>query len=109
MPINCPICGDPMLNEFIRGSSTSYINKRCMKRITHDILIREMPTTNDIDFISLKIDHGAQIIWYFYTKSILVNTYYGDIIKDLYIPWFEPDFSDIKKLLSKIKTYMVFS
>ena len=108
LPINCPICNDPLVNDYdniARGRTR--LTKKCYKRIDHRITIRACDTNHDyINFISIPWGDKSVINWYYGTGHVLLNTVEG---VDYHIPWFEPNFSDYKRLKEKLKTYLVFS
>ena len=108
MPVNCPICNGPLINDYqniARGRTR--LTKKCCKQVTHQITIRACDRDNDyIDWVSIPWGHTDVINWYYGSGRLLLNTIKG---QDYHIPWFEPDFSDLKKLKEKLKTYLLFS
>jgi len=44
--------------------------------------------------------------WLFRAKEVRVET---EDKANVYLPWFEPDFSNYNALVDKIKTYILFS
>lgn len=107
MPINCPICGGPMINDYDNvARDLTRLTKTCSKRLDHSIKIRACDRDhNYINWISILWGAGV-INWYYGSGSLLLNTMKG---VDYHIPFFEPDFSDFKKLKEKLKTYLLFS
>ena len=113
MPINCPICGDPLV-DFLSKITAVSIHKSCDKQLNHKLFIK-FTTEDEAEYISLYPSHSFhRIIWY--SKNLVAP--YGErgrgILVDsgrkfAYIPYFEPDFSDYPKLLAKLKTYLLFS
>jgi hypothetical protein len=108
-PSNCPFCGDPLLNEFIKTvEGACYTNKICNKRLDHKIIIRPCLRNDDyVDWICIPYSKDANILWHMGPGSLIIsNTTNGN---RLYLPFFQPDLSNHKKLLNKIKTYILFS
>ena len=108
MPVNCPICGDPLVNNYSDlPKGRERLTKKCSKRLNHNIMIRACDSNHDyIDWISIPWNDTDVINWYYGVGSLLLSTIKG---VDYHIPWFEPDFSDFKRLKEKLKTYLVFS
>jgi hypothetical protein len=108
--INCPICNNVLCNTY----SGNVIHKQCIK-IDHRILVTYIG--NDLDNISYTYyilqNKYKTITWDYVDKDVFVgggtlpfssNTYH-----EIDLPWFDPDFSDIKKLKYNIKTYTILS
>lgn len=111
-PINCPICGDPLLNIFPPAEGIGQpeqITKHCSRRVTHNLAM--ICDGDDVLSVSIGINSTNQLQarWLFNLKEVWIWEGQSSMPPDLRIPWFEPDFSDYKKLLNKIKTYVVFS
>lgn len=110
VPINCPICGGPLLNEFdplAPGSDRTYLTKNCHKRLNHKIEIRACVSNNDyVDWIRIPYKGVGNVIWHMGTEHLLLNTFEG---KDYSLPFFEPDFSRYNKLIKKLSLYLTFS
>lgn len=108
MPSKCPICREPLLNDYqniARGRTR--LTKKCHKFLDHRITIRASDIDHTyINWISIPWGDKSVINWYYGTGRLLLNTIEGI---DYHIPFFEPDFSDFKKLKDKLKTYLVFS
>lgn len=107
MPVHCPVCGDILINDYLDlPNGKSRLTKKCLKRLNHSISFRALNDHENVAWISIPWGRTDVIIWYFYSKTCLLNTI---DCKDYYIPFFEPDFSDYNKLIEKIKTYLTFS
>lgn len=113
MPTNCPICQLPLLNEFDKLTAST---KYCYKKIDHNITFFSMNHCDDvIGSISLKISiHGKlwKIIW----SMPFHNNNCGQIYMSpansfnyMGVPYFEPNFSNLKALINKLKMYIVFT
>lgn len=112
VPIDCPYCGDPFLNEFMDlPGSRSRLTKVCIRRATHTIKIRTCDENHDyIDFIRIPYSSTCNITWYMGTGRLWTDHHDGThIVSGGELPFFLPDLTNIPKLLGKIKTYFVFS
>ncbi len=114
IPINCPICNDILCSEFddhYRIKSTT-IRKICNKKINHNYKLISFDR-DSIYEIELIIPHFKKIkfIWRFINNSLY---YCESPIKKLgslvtYLPFFIPDFSNFPKLISRLKTCLLFN
>ena len=93
---HCPTCN----KELVRKIATPILyTLRCIDHyvctVKEEIVIEEV----------LIVENKAFTFDY---KFKVIN-YFNDLPGVLYkiIPWFEPDFSDIDKLISKLRTYLV--
>ncbi len=122
MPIKCPVCNKIMLKTFTKFKLANSVSPVCKKTCNHN--------DYEISLYSLEDNYWGEVIC---RASILYkNTTFGngtilaiwdfgvlqmsflieeneERAKRLSLPWFEPDLSNPKKLLNKIKTYIVFS
>ncbi len=107
-PDKCPFCGGVLRNDYVRVTPTfSYLNLVCDKRLGHSITIRPCHSNTDyVDWISIPMNPKTNVIWYMGTGSVCINKNDGN---NLYLPFFLPDLSNFRKLLDKVKTYVVFS
>lgn len=106
-PSNCPFCGGILRNDFKEVQSVTYLTKVCDKKIDHSIEIRACVRNNDyVDWICIPLSLEANVLWYLGSGSLIVNRFDG---KDCRLPFFEPNLTDFRKLINKIKTYLVFS
>ncbi len=121
MPIKCPVCNKTMLTIFTKLKLANSVSPVCQKTCNHN--------NYDISLYSLEDDwegiicHASILyknttfgngtilaIWDFsILKMSLLIEENEERAKRLSLPWFEPDLSNPKKLLNKIKTYIVFS
>lgn len=103
---SCPIChlemkpsDKPYKNDFNCKASDDHIY---IHRIKDDQISKIKIVFSDNDnrlFMKVNYDEGFTEVW---TKS---NNDYRTVIQSV----FTPDFSDIERLKSKIKTYLTFS
>lgn len=112
IPVYCPFCGDVLINEY-QGVYT--IIKSCRKRVTHSLELK--CDTNDEKVFQIGIMLPGQPIywafWRLWNKELRVveipSTNEGAKEVVTALPYFEPDLSDYKALIEKIKTYLIFS
>jgi len=130
VPTNCPMCNDPLLNEFHYSfGDISY--KVCNKRVDHKIHIKYHSDTNMVTDMNYTFSNNKTIVsWDFvqnkiyispniivkgrsvgYTTSIMTSSMVPHILLTCktQIPWFEPDITNFPKLLKKLRTYICFS
>ena len=104
-----------MINNFGIEDRVKYMGqnptKHCSLKIDHKIsfiLSKDSETVKSLS-LSLDINRKTQVSWMFDTKEIWIIDVSPDTEKGIVtIPWFDPDFSDYKKLINKIKTYVLF-
>ncbi len=109
VPVNCPICGDPLLNYF--GSDpygAAFIQKSCDKRLSHKLFIVVVEEQVHSINVPLPYKLGWQATWLLKSQELWI-VHPEDNGSPVILPYFEPDLTDFPKLLQKIQTYMVFS
>lgn len=117
IPSNCPICRYSLYNEYriisLPGVKRriEHLQKTCTKSPSHrlifnsasydDDLLEEIilhfPEKSDITQISWSFSHGVTLV-----SKKMSNSHSC-------LPLWEPDLSNLPKLLSKIKKYLIFS
>lgn len=108
LPVRCPFCNDVMLTTF---SGDFIIVKVCEKRITHYIEFRADTETNDIDRIIIRISRvPLRYANWNYSDNEGIS-FWVDTRNEspTFLPFFEPDLRNFSALISKIKTYILFS
>jgi hypothetical protein len=115
LPAKCPICQGVMLIEF---NGARVIIKSCRKNITHSIVFVAEETTGEVIELELLIGVNPEILaeWVFLKEESLTIVLSppapivpGPLAKRIALPFFQPDFTDYRKLIDKLKTYLVFS
>ena len=117
IPINCPICGDILLNEYDKSvaaitgdrKSLMHLVKSCSKRLNHSYFIT-LNSNEELFILQLSTRFGT-FYWNFENKkawavSTIQPSKGKQTVTDL--PWFDPDIADSKKFLNKLKTYIIF-
>lgn len=107
LPIRCPICSDIMLTDF-RG--TSLTGKSCKSHLYHQANFTADANDN-VFSIKLRISNNPQlwVTWDYFMNIVHINPVELPKATGLVLPFFEPDFDDYRKLVDKLKTYIVFS
>lgn len=109
-PIKCPVCGDPMLNTFPPAEDlNNRVTKSCTLRLDHKITI--LAEGDEVSQMSIDLGNGLEAIFLFLMGKIWIQPTKASK-KDknfVVLPMFEPDLSNYKKLVDKVKTYLVFS
>lgn len=115
IPVACPKCNGPLVSTF-HGKNDEYQFKACTTKADHSFKCTVSKDNDYVDSItfSLSMNPLVRVSWDFNKKDLKVaKGTIVDIVKSneepLTIPWFDPDLSDIRQLLNKIKTYVVFS
>jgi hypothetical protein len=102
IPIDCPFCCEPLINIFRGG----YIVKNCSKKTDHYLsCIIENESVISI-CITLDIRRHHFVYWYPEERTVEVLT---DSSITTTLPYFEPDLSNYKHLVDKVKLYLLYS
>ena len=111
MPIKCPVCHGPLLNNYMYLPDTEQLYKKCNKNINHDITFYGYwdgaDKDDNVSIMEIRNKGKSIIQWHFTYEEKRITVFTTD--KRCQLPYFEPDFSNYKKLLNKIKTYIIFS
>lgn len=105
---HCPICHNVFVNDKIYSyhfKQTIHI-KKCYSKLNHTLVITY--DDNDIQemlraavVMERGYNNSIYCSWSFVNKTITINN-----MKLHDTCWFEPDFTNYKKLLNKVKTYI---
>lgn len=109
-PTHCPVCGDAMVNTFPPAEDLSErVTKSCTRRLSHKITI--LADGDEVSQMSIDLGNGLEAIFMFLMDKIWIQPSFGSKKKTDFVilPFFEPDLSDYKKLVDKVRTYLVFS
>jgi len=109
-PTKCPICKQPLINEFgLRIGSVEDLDKICRRSLIHSFNCHTSFSHGEerVDKMkfSLLEEGGEKIIIFYPTVKRLVA---GDRITQIILPYFEPNLP-FKELLDKVNLYLVFS
>lgn len=125
-PTDCPFCKKPLLNIYQPiPKSSNALHKFCKISIDHKIQYIHAPDNKYVDvlrvwlditdnsIINWDMDSHIVHVWWPDKESIKKHWKTGKLFKIqgqiLPLPWFEPDLSDHKSLIDKVKTYIIFS
>lgn len=114
----CPICNNPMVTSF--GDSKvpgikqikSISIQECIKYLSHKISIYSISSTQEIYKIELMINTNPMqyVVWaYTYMECWIFSEKEDGTFTKTILPFFDPDLSNYKKLIEKVKTYLIFS
>lgn len=112
MPANCPICQEPLFNDFKDKPSRHAFGwqKTCSKKLDHFFYCAaKTQDDTEVYFISTSFGSNRQIVanWILPTQDLVIT---GKISGNrIPVPWVEPDFSNYRNLVKKLKTCLVFS
>lgn len=112
MPKTCPICGSPVMNKFKETYDKNgfALEKTCDKKLDHILFCSsKRADENEVYVLSLTLRTEDEFSVSWYPREGLVWVANNKITGRVKLPYFEPDFSNLRKLIKKIKTYMVFS
>jgi hypothetical protein len=107
-PSHCPVCKDPLLNEFSSDiTKKEYFHKKCIKRPSHTFVCNDIEgngATHIIFHVDGKIiafldDEGVQ--------ELAVTSLPGG--SRISLPFFEPDLNNFHALLDKVKLCLTFA
>lgn len=95
--INCPVCHSNLISDAYNTIKNSYCRVCYFKVIYVNSKLRS---------ISFYINDNDRLIFSFNTKSVFI---YSDnpFKRNINIPWFKPDLSDIQSTILKAKTYLL--
>jgi hypothetical protein len=110
----CPFCNSPLLNE---DTSIKFVKnlwrKSCLFKLDHKFIEICKQSDDKVYLIQIKIENNLTAYWFFDSKKVAVVDCNISLLpqrnKLKEIPWFEPDLSDYKHLVLKIKKYLLFS
>lgn len=108
-PYRCPKCGGPLLNQ----AMITHWAMKCVKHLTHYIVIYTPSTSDQIDMITIAVIMGTSMMdrvyasWDFPGQVLTISN--GYLESNQVIPFFEPNLSEYDKLIQKMRTYLTFS
>jgi len=116
MPSLCPICKDPLVNDFSWKPKMYDIDKACTKRLTHKLYIRGFCEDSNgnkdriVSILLLDTSNNSEIYWS-YNNHVSILKWQGKFMSEnpIILPFFEPNFSNLKSLYTKLKLCITFS
>lgn len=118
IPKKCPKCGDPLLVEHMTEIRYHLWRGMCARRLDHKFSVFYYMNVaaefiDKVDYMSIRVFNNINVTWDFIHKRIAIgkeNIALKNYLNSTqYIPYFEPDLSNYDKLVSKLKTYVIFS
>lgn len=108
-PTQCPCCSRNLLNENMPTVGLAYWRKSCYWMPNHKIIIHTIPGNDDaVHRITIRVREGLMISWDLKEQTCWLSKSM-DLEWNQMLPFFEPDLSDYKKLMNRIKIYILFS
>lgn len=99
-----------MLNTFPPAEDlNNRVTKSCTLRLNHKIVM--IVDGEEINQLSIDLGNGLEAIFLLLMKKVWIQPTKGSGRADNFVvlPLFEPDLTNYKKLVEKVKTYLVFS
>ena len=114
--VNCPKCHGVLKHDYAFIGPNEEVLIRTCEQVSHYFKCVSDSQTNELQRVTIRISTSPliKVSWNIEDKKIIVNkgTLQEALSNDggeMQLPFFEPDFSDYNKLISKIKTYLIFS
>lgn len=119
IPTSCPCCHDPLMNTYLETrSGPGNWKKTCANKLNHKFTCLHTDFSEELSMISVEITNKINATWWPLSKTLVVSAV-DAVSQDRFsnkgksnhnfLPYFDPDFSNYKKLIDKLKTYVVFS
>ena len=107
----CPSCNEVLLSEELtRGLSLNLWRKSCEKKINHGFYMDYHIDDDQVYLIRLKINIMNKYVFvYFKLNDKILTIGNRDSRKNISLPYFEPNLSNYKSLVDKLKLYITFS
>ncbi len=108
IPSKCPFCNNIFVKTYYAaGVRKDFSTHQCTKT-SHDIKYYSSDTDSDMaDEIHLIIPEISYVlVWHFVNNDFGLSSHNDNFYP---LQWIDPDFSDRKKLIKKIKTMITFS
>ena len=107
IPIKCPKCNDPLLNQEKFYKFENFWEKSCLKKTSHKFSIIFDDSTNLIK--NYTVGQG-RYMYHFdnINKKIFILNSYSNTKSKNELPYFDGNFYEWDKLILKLKQYTVF-
>jgi hypothetical protein len=109
IPSKCPVCGGNLLNKYFgRDMRNRSLQQSCRAYIGHSFCIVIEEKDNKILYVSLGVKNNL-LAWNFEQKSL--SSYKKkniNIYDEIYMPFFEPDLSNVPQLIKRCKILRTF-
>lgn len=115
LPHFCPKCKEPLVNKEIFSMlfAKDTWKKTCHLKLDHKISCTYNFNTSEVILFHIRLSEHIEVCWDFKQQTIIVvdpaETIKNLLLKTSHIPFFEPNPHKYKELVSKIKTYIIFS
>ena len=116
VPPYCPCCHGVLVNQCSVDPDGRIIIKICEKYTNHRFSCHIITSIygDEVVKASVELDNANLIraYWWFTSKRLAIcklGLTGKKVESQLYLPFFEPDWSDYHKLINKLKVYAIFS
>jgi hypothetical protein len=109
---HCPHCHEPLLNEHVYIRHLGDVTKKsCSLKIDHRLYINTLSKSDELleICITINMSDGTMAYWNFTKSTLWILNPRREVSTKIDIPFFEPDMSNYKKLVTKLKSYVLFS
>lgn len=113
MPILCPCCNSPLMNNFREFplNKPHQLEKSCTIKPDHQFwCISRKGCEDEIGIIKITFDMNKmlKVNWIIHDKMLFITTGFSPI-KNLALPYIEPDLDNYFSLIKKIKMLLPFA
>lgn len=112
MPIFCPCCNSPLMNNFkdFPFNKPHQLEKSCSIKPDHQFFcISRKGCEDEVGVIKITVDMNKMLRfnWIIHDKVLFVTIGFSSV-KNLNLPYIEPDLANYKPLIKKLKTLLPF-
>lgn len=107
-PTHCPVCKDPLLNDFRKNTDIEYLVKRCQRKPDHNFSCAIYDDDDEMHDIIFVKGERSTMFWLF-INEIEILTFTHERSKRTKVPFFEPDLSNWAKTMERIDMLLTFS
>jgi hypothetical protein len=117
IPTKCPCCHDPLLSSYQESrSGPGKWKKTCANKLSHKFTCMHDDNSEELILIGVELSSKVYATWWLDGQKLVISSVvppltsiYSSRESYIWLPYFEPDISNYKKLIDKLKTYLVFS
>ena len=109
IPDKCVICNGILLNEFVKNlDRQDMLRQICCETLSHKFICYSYETSQIINSINLSYKN-LSVVWFLDRNEIYVKNMMATTPMKCLATYIEPDFTDVSKLINKIKVCILFS
>lgn len=127
IPTKCPCCNDPLLSSFQESKSgPGKWKKTCANKLSHKFTCMHDDNSEELTLIGVELSNKIYATWWLEGQKLVISSVippipssvippvpstslYSSRESYIWLPYFDPDLSNYKKLIDKLRTYIVFS